>query len=82
MNRKKVTIIEGEMCVDHVHMLVIITPNVSVSSFVRDMKGRNGLGEKTVKIKAYIQNQLNEDRMTDQYSLKEYYDPFTGSKNK
>ncbi len=33
-------------------------------------------------IQAYIQNQLNEDKMTDQYSLKEYYDPFTGSKNK
>ena len=33
-------------------------------------------------IRAYIQNQLNEDKMTDQYSLKEYYDPFTGSKNR
>ncbi len=40
------------------------------------------VGKNTEKIKAYIQNQLNEDRMTDQYSLKEYYDPFTGSKNK
>ncbi len=35
----------------------------------------------TERIKAYIQNKLNEDRMTDQYSLKEYYDLFTGCKN-
>ena len=32
--QKKVTIIEGEMRADHVHMLVAIPPNVSVSSFV------------------------------------------------
>ena len=29
-------------------------------------------------IKAYIQNQLQEDIMSDQMSLKEYIDPFTG----
>ena len=40
------------------------------------------VGKNTEKIKAYIQNQLNEDIMTDQYSLKEQYDPFTGGKNK
>ena len=40
------------------------------------------VGKNKEKKKAYIQNQLNEDRMTDQYSLKEYHDPFTGSKNK
>lgn len=26
----------------------------------------------------YIQNQLKEDKMMDQISLKEYIDPFTG----
>ena len=108
--QKKVTIIEGERCTDHVHMLAAIPPNVSVSSFVGYVKGKSSLmifdrhanlkykygnrhfwcrgyyvdtvGKNTEKIKAYIQNQLNEDKMTDQYSLKEYYDPFTGSKNK
>ena len=29
-------------------------------------------------IKEYIQNQLQEDIMNDQISLKEYVDPFTG----
>ena len=31
-------------------------------------------------IKEYIKNQLEEDIMIDQISLKEYIDPFTGSK--
>ena len=39
------------------------------------------VGRNKEAVKAYIQNQLNEDRMNDQYSLKEYYDPFTGGKN-
>jgi putative transposase len=29
----------------------------------------------------YIRNQLKEDEMADQISLKEYIDPFTGIKN-
>ena len=32
------------------------------------------------KIQEYIQNQLKEDYMADQISLKEYIDPFTGEK--
>ena len=32
-------------------------------------------------IKAYIQNQLQEDQIADQVSIKEFVDPFTGSKN-
>ena len=108
--QKKVEIHEANACKDHIHMLVSIPPNLSVSSFMGYLKGKNSLmifdrhanlkykygnrhfwcrgyyldtvGKNTEKIKAYIQNQLNEDIMTDQYSLKEYYDPFTGSKNK
>ena len=30
----------------------------------------------------YIKNQLQEDIMNDQLTIKEYIDPFTGSKNK
>ncbi len=41
--QKKVTIIEGEMCADHVHMLVAIPSNVSVSSFVGYVKGKSSL---------------------------------------
>ena len=29
----------------------------------------------------HIQNQLEEDKMSDQISIKEYIDPFTGTKN-
>ena len=32
------------------------------------------VGRNKEVIQAYIQNQLNEDKMIDQYSLKEYYD--------
>ena len=32
------------------------------------------------KIQEYIQNQLKEDYMADQISIKEYIDPFTGNK--
>ena len=31
-------------------------------------------------IKEYIKNQLEEDYMADQISLKEYTDPFTGNR--
>ena len=109
-DQKKVTIIEATACVDHIHMLVSIPPNLSVSSFMGYLKGKSSLmifdrhaslkykygnrhfwcrgyyvdtvGRNKEVIQAYIQNQLNEDKMTDQYSLKEYYDPFTGGKNK
>ncbi len=33
-------------------------------------------------IQEYIQNQLEEDLASDQITLKEYIDPFTGSKRK
>ena len=41
--RKGVEIIEAEMCSDHVHMLVRIPPNISVSSFIRYLKGKSTL---------------------------------------
>ena len=39
-----------------------------------------GWGKKTLR--AYIANQLKEDQIADQVSLKEFTDPFTGSKQK
>ncbi len=108
-DQKKVEIHEANACKDHIHMLVSIPPNLSVSSFMGYLKGKSSLmifdrhaylkykygnrhfwcrgyyvdtvGRNKEAVKAYIQNQLNEDRMNDQYSLKEYYDPFTGGKN-
>lgn len=39
------------------------------------------VGRNKKAIKAYIQNQLEEDKMSDQISIKKFIDPFTGSKN-
>ena len=107
---KGVEIMEGEICPDHIHMLVEIPPKMSVAGFVGFLKGKSTLiiferhanlkykygnrsfwcrgyyvdtvGKNTKKITEYIQNQLKEDMMHDQMTLKEYIDPFTGSKTK
>ena len=42
----------------------------------------NTVGKNETAIRNYIRNQLEEDYAKDQMSLKEYIDPFTGSKNK
>ena len=39
------------------------------------------VGKNKKAIEEYIRNQLQEDIMSDQMSLKEYIDPFTGAKN-
>ena len=39
------------------------------------------VGRNKKQIKEYIQNQLREDQIADQMSIKEYIDPFTGSSN-
>ena len=40
------------------------------------------VGRNKKVIAEYIKNQLEEDYMADQISIKEYIDPFTGNKNK
>ena len=40
------------------------------------------VGKNKKAIEEYIRNQLMEDEMMDQMSIKEYVDPFTGDKNK
>ena len=40
------------------------------------------VGKNETAIRNYIRNQLEEDYAKDQMTLKEYTDPFTGSKNK
>ena len=40
---KGVEIIEGEICPDHIHMLVSIPPKMSVSGFVGYLKGKSSL---------------------------------------
>ena len=41
--QKNVEIIGAELCPDHIHMLVSIPPNISVSSFVGYLKGKSSL---------------------------------------
>ena len=39
------------------------------------------VGRNKKQIEEYIRKQLEEDKLMDQISIKEYIDPFTGSKN-
>ena len=108
--QKGVEIIEAQACPDHIHMLVMIPPSLSVAQFVGFLKGKRALmifdrhanlkykygnrhfwcrgyyvdtvGRNANAIGEYIRNQLQEDIAADQITLKEYTDPFTGSKNK
>ena len=105
---KGVEIIEGEVCPDHIHLLLSIPPKMSVSGFMGYLKGESSLmifqkygnmkfayrnrefwcngyyvdttGKNTAAIKNYIENQLKEDKQSDQLSLFDPRDPFTGSK--
>ena len=40
---KGVEIVEGEVCPDHIHMLVMIPPKMSVSGFMGYLKGKSSL---------------------------------------
>ena len=108
--RKGVEIIEAECCPNHIHMLVVIPPHLSVASFMGYLKSKSSLmifdrhanlkykygnrhfwcrgyyvdtvGKYENAIKEYIKNQLQEDIMNDQISMKELIDPFTGEQEK
>lgn len=57
-------------------ILVYIKFGADVTSQYADTVGRN-----KKQIQEYIKRQLEEDQIADQMSLKEFIDPFTGSKN-
>ena len=108
--RYDVEIIEANACPDHIHMLVSIPPQMSVSRFMGILKGKSSLmifdrfahlkyrygnrhfwcrgyyvdtvGRNKTAIAKYIQNQLQEDQLAGQMSLREYIDPFTGEPTK
>ena len=40
---KKVTIIEGAVCIDYVHLCVSIPPKISISNFMGYLKGKSAL---------------------------------------
>ena len=49
--RKGVEIIEAEACSDHIHMLVSIPPQISISSFMGYLKGKSSFLCKVIIIK-------------------------------
>ena len=55
---KKINIIEAEVCPDHIHMLVEISPKVSISSFMGFLKGKSSLMtyEKFLKLRYTYRN--------------------------
>ena len=103
---QEVKIIEAEVCPDHVHMFVEISPKLSVLKYMGILKGKSSfkifqrwsnlkykfgqrsfwcrgyyvdmVGKNENKIAEYVRNQLQEDMMYDQISIKEYKDPFNG----
>lgn len=105
---KGVEIIEGEICPDHIHILLSIPPKLSVSGFMGYLKGKSSMeifqkfgnmkfayrnrefwckgyyvdtvGKNTAAIKKYIADQLKADKESDQLSLFDPRDPFTGGK--
>lgn len=105
---KGVEIVEGEVCPDHIHMLIKIPPKMSVSGFMGYPKGKSALlifqrwgnmkfayrnrefwckryyvdtaWENTKMIREYIENQLKQDKESDQLSFFDPRDPFRGSK--
>ena len=105
---KGVILLEGEVCPDHVHILVEIPPKMIVASLMGFLKGKSSLiiherhanlkykhgnrsfwcrgyyvdtvGKNAKRITEYIQNQLEEDKLEDQLTFREYQDPFKGSK--
>ena len=105
---KGVEIIEGEVCLDHIHILVSIPPKMSVSSFMGYLKGKSAMmifqkcgnmkfayrnrefwckgyyvdtaGKNAKVIKQYIAEQLKRDAESDQLSMYDPRNPFTGGK--
>ena len=57
-------------------ILVYIKFGADVTSQYVDTVGRN-----KKQIQEHIRNQLEEEKIADQISIKEFIDPFTGSKN-
>lgn len=67
--RKGVEIIEAEICPDHVHMLVRIPLNISVSNFIE-----NKYGNRHFWCRGYYVDTVGKNAK----KIQEYIDPFTG----
>ena len=73
-------ILEGEKCTTYIpemgeHEICIPKPRILVKGYYVDTVGKN-----TKAIKEYIAEQLKRDKESDQLSLFDPRDPFTGNK--
>ena len=61
---KGVEIIEGAVCIDHVHLCVSIPPKMSVSSFMGYLKGKSALMifDRHSRFRAAVGNSANDTR--------------------
>lgn len=60
---------------------VVFAPKYHRMAIYGRIKADIGVGRNKKQIAEYIKHQLDEDQIADQMSLKEFIDPFTGSKN-
>ena len=94
-NWKGVHIIEAEVCPDHIHMFVEMKGKSSIIIHQRHGNLKYKYGNRSFwcrgyyvdtvvknakRIAEYIQNQLKEDQINDQMTIRGWDDPFTGSK--
>lgn len=80
--RKGVEIIEAECCPDHIHMLVRIPANISVSEFMGYLKGKSSLMifDRHANLKYKYSNYWSCEccRCTDSNCRKESYEGVSG----
>ena len=64
-------------------ILYSLNPNDDevIGTIIGCFQNADTVGKNKKAIEEYIRNQLVEDEMMDQMTIKEYTDPFTGSKN-
>ena len=60
---------------------VVFAPKYRRMAIYGQIKADIRVGRNKKQIAEYIKHQLDEDQIADQMSLKEFIDPFTGSKN-
>ena len=68
-------------CTFFFYRLILVEWRVLVGGAQRRSRIKT-VGKNARIIEEYIKNQLEEDYMAEQISIKEYIDPFTGNKNK
>ena len=60
---------------------VVFAPKYRRMAIYGQIKADIGGGRNKKQIAEHIKHQFDEDQIADQMSLKEFIDPFTGSKN-